>query len=130
MSLLDEYSDNFTILDKTTGDDGYGGYKVVLKPGATIKGAIAPASQSEVQTAGALGEKTSHTLVCGKEVCLEYHDVLRRASDNLIFRVTNTDGGTYTPASSNLNLKKYRLEAWKVPDDWEVEEDAQSTSTP
>ena len=115
MSLLDAYSDDYVILNKTTVDDGYGGYKIVWSDGATIKGALAPASQVEVTTAGAMGEKTTHTLVVNKSILLDYHDVLRRVSDGIYFRVTNTDGGTYTPNSSNLDLRKYRLELWELP---------------
>ena len=114
MSLFDEYSDDFTIIDKTTEPDGYGGYNIVWKEGATFKGALAPASQSEVTVAGAMGEKTTHTLVTAKSIILDYHDVLKR-SDGVIFRVTNTDGGTYTPGSSSLDMRKYRLEQWSFP---------------
>lgn len=115
MSLLDEYSDEFVIVNKTKVDDGYGGYTTVWTDGATISGALAPTSQNEVAIAGAMGEKTTHTLVVAKNIMLEYHEVLRRKSDGITFRVTNTDGGTYTPASAGLDLRRYRLEAWAIP---------------
>ena len=115
MSLLDEYSEDFTIVNKIKVDDGYGGYKTVWTEGATITGALAPTSQNQVTIAGAEGEKTTHTLVVPRDKVLDFHEVLKRQSDGLTFRVTSTDGGTFTPGSAGLDLKRYRLELWIIP---------------
>lgn len=115
MSLIDEYSDEFIIMTKTIEDDGYGGTTTSYKEGLTITAALGPASQNEVTVADAMGEKITHVLVVSKGVALDYHDVLKRKADSMIFRVTNTDGGTETPGSSSLDMKKYRLETWELP---------------
>lgn len=113
MSLIDEYSDDYTILDKTTQSDGYGGYTTVWKDGATIKGAMALASDTEIKRADAMGEKITHTLLIDKNISLDYHAVLRR-SDGQLFRVT-TSGDEYTPNSSRLNKRKVSCEEWELP---------------
>ena len=115
MSLLDEYMEQFVILDKTTVDDGYGGYDFVWKEGATISGALAIANENDVVVAGASGEKTTHTLLISKAVNLDYHDVLKRKTDNKIFRVTRSGDEVYTPPSAGLNLRRVSLESWELP---------------
>ena len=115
MSLLDEYMEEFTILDKTTTDDGYGGYTTTWKAGATIRGALAIANENDVVVAGASGEKTTHTLLVSKAANLDYHDVLQRA-DKKIFRVTRSGTEVFTPASAGLSLRRVALESWELPD--------------
>lgn len=115
MSLLDEYSDEYVIVNKLVVDDGYGGYTFVWKDGATIKGALAIATQSEVTVAGAMGEKVTHTMLVDKEIELEYHTVLRRKSDGKVFRVTSKGADNYTPSSSSLNKRKLTCEEWEIP---------------
>lgn len=115
MSLLDAYSDNYTIIDKTTTDDGYGGYKNVWKDGATISAALAIASESEINVAGAMGEHVTHTMLIDKSVILDYHTVLRRESDKKVFRTTSKGDENYTPSSSSLNKRKISCEEWEIP---------------
>lgn len=115
MSLLDEYSDNYVILDKLTFDDGYGGYNETWKEGATIKGALAVVSEEEMKIAEAAGEKITHTLLIDKSIKLDYHTVLRRSTDNKIFRTTSKGDELYTPSSSRLNKRKINIVEWELP---------------
>lgn len=117
MSLLDEYSDNYVVINKLTVDDGYGGYKTVWQDGATLKGALAQASQSEIVVADSKGERVTHTMLIDKNIKLDYHMVLRRTTDGKIFRVTSSGDEMYTPASSNLNKRKINCEEWEIPAD-------------
>lgn len=114
MSLLDEYSDEYTVINKAMVDDGYGGYTTSWTDGAKIKGALALASETEVKTAEAKGEKVTHTLLIDKSVSLDYHTVLRR-SDGKIFRTTSKGDEMYTPNSSRLNKRKITCEEWEIP---------------
>ena len=98
MSLLDEYSDEYTVINKAMVD----------------KGALALASETEVKTAEAKGEKVTHTLLIDKSVSLDYHTVLRR-SDGKIFRTTSKGDEMYTPNSSRLNKRKITCEEWEIP---------------
>ena len=120
MSLLDEYTSEYKILDRTITDDGYGGYTVSWKEGVTIKGALGQPSETEVITAEAKGEKVTATMLIDKALKLEYHTVLSRVSDGKIFRVTSSGAEDYTPASSNLNKRKILCEEWEIPPDEQI----------
>ena len=120
MSLLDEYSDEYVVVNKITENDGYGGYKTVWSDGATFKAALAQASQSEVTVAGAMGEKVTHTMLIDKSLKFDYHTVVKRKSDNKIFRTTSRGDEVYTPASSGLNKRKINCEEWELPPDDEI----------
>ena len=115
MSLLTDSFEPFVILDKTTTNDGYGGYTTVWKEGATISGALAIASEQEVVVAGASGEKTTHTLLVERATNLDYHDVLKRKIDGKIFRVTKSGDEVKTPKGAGLRLRKNCLESWELP---------------
>ena len=115
MSLLDEYCEEYVVLNKLTVNDGYGGYKTVWQEGASFKGALAVASDNEVTVAQAMGEKVSHTMLIDKELVLDYHTVVKRVCDDKIFRVTSTGAEMYTPASSSLNKRKISCEEWEIP---------------
>lgn len=115
MSLLDEYTEDYVIVNKLVVSDGYGGQTTVWKDGATIKGALALASQSEVTVAGARGEKVTHTMLIDKSIILDYHTVLRRVTDGRVFRTTSTGTEDKTPKSSSLNKRKVTCEEWEIP---------------
>ena len=115
MSLLDEMSDEYTILDKTTVSDGLGGYKTTWKDGATITASISVASESEVVVAEKAGEHVTHNLFISNNLTLDYHTVLKRRKDNKILRTTSKGDEAYTPPSSTLNLRKIQCEEWEIP---------------
>lgn len=115
MSLLDEYSDEYVVVNKLAVDDGYGGFVYVWQDGATFKGALAQASQNEIVVADAMGEHITHTMLIDKAINFDYHTVLRRKSDGKTFRVISRGDEVYTPASSGLNKRKISCEEWEIP---------------
>ena len=114
MSLLDSAFEDVTIVDKATSDDGYGGVTTTWQDGATIKAAIVYDSSNELRIAEALGSTSLYTITVRKNVDLDYHTVLKRASDNKVFRITSNSDENKTPASANLNMKQYSAEEWKL----------------
>ena len=115
MSLLDEAMENFIIVNKTVVPDGYGGTVTRWTDGATIKGAIVFNSSTEAQIAQAMGVTGVYTLTVRKNVLLDYHDVLKRASDGKIFRLTSDSDDMKTPASAGLNMRNYTVEEFELP---------------
>ncbi len=115
MSLLDEAYEEYVMINKITADDGYGGYSVSWKDGATIQGAMVFDSSMQARTAQAQGVKSVYTLTTKRNVVLEFHDVLRRSRDNKIFRVTSDGDDKYTPASANLDMRQVTCEEWVLP---------------
>lgn len=114
MNLLDEAFESFIIVDRSTVDDGYGGVIVTWTDGAEIKGALVYDSSSEMKVAQALGSTSSYTLTVRKNINLDYHMVLKRKSDNKIFRVIANSDENKTPDSAHLNMLQYAMEEWTL----------------
>lgn len=116
MSLIDELTEDFTILTKTYVDDGIGGYRPTYTDGVTINAAMAFTSSLNTNIAQAQGVSSVYSLVTKKNIVLEYHDVLRRERDQKIFRVTSDGDDEYTPPSAGLNMRRVSCEEWKLPE--------------
>lgn len=115
MSLLEEAYEDFTIIDKVTVPDGYGSITVEWRDGAKISGAMVKDRSIEAKTAQAMGVTALYTLTVHKDVTLDYHTVLRRESDGLIFRLTTNTDDAKTPASAGLNMRQYDAEEFILP---------------
>lgn len=114
MSLLSEAFENFIILNKAVIDDGYGGVKTEWTAGATIQGAIVLDSSTEAKIAEIMGAKDLYTLTVRKDLELDYHTVIKRESDNKIFRLTSDSDDKKTPKSAGLNMRQYSAEEWEL----------------
>ena len=115
MSLLDSAFENFTIINKTVVDDGYGGTTTVWTDGATIKGAIVFDGSTQMKIAQAMGVTATYTLTVKKNVLLDYHTVLRRESDRKIFRLISNSDDKKTPEEAALNMRQYDAEEFVIP---------------
>ena len=115
MSLLEEYMESCTILDKTHGPDGYGGIAVVWVDGVSINAAITLDSSMEARLAEKQGVTAVYTITTTRAVNLQYHDVVRRESDKKIFRVTSDGDDKKTPNSAGLNMRVVSAEEWELP---------------
>lgn len=112
MSLLDEAFESFTIIDRITTDDGYGGVITEWRDGASIQGALVFDSSSEMKVAQSLGSTAAYTLTVRKNINLDYHTVIRREIDGHIFRVLSNSDDRKTPKSAGLNMLQYSAEEW------------------
>lgn len=114
MSLLSEAFVNFIIINKSVEDDGYGGVKTVWTEGATIQGAMVHNSDLESKIAEVMVSKNMYTLTVRRELELDYHTVLKRVSDNKIFRLTSDSDDKKTPLSAGLDMRQYSAEEWSL----------------
>jgi len=114
MSLLESAYEDFTILNKSIVDDGYGGTTTTWTDGATIKGAIVFDNSTQMKIAQSMGVTSSYTLTVKKSLVLDYHTVLRRESDKKIFRLTSDSDDKKTPNEASLNMRQYSAEEWKI----------------
>ena len=110
MSLLDEAFEEFKFMNKAVVDDGYGGRTTTWTEGATIKGAMVYNASETTQIAEALGNKSNYTFTCRKDLELDFHDVLKRASTGKLFRITTNSDENRTPKSAGLNMRQYYAE--------------------
>ena len=114
MSLLDNAYEDFTVINKSIVDDGYGGTTTVWTDGATIKGAIVFDSSAQMKVAQAMGVTSAYTFTVKKDVALDYHTVIRRESDKKIFRLTSNSDDRKTPEEAALNMRQYSAEEWEL----------------
>lgn len=117
MSLLDVVTTKCQMLDKTTVDDGMGGYERRWVDGATFDAAISFDDSVQAQTAMAAGVKGVYTVTTKRAVNLQFHDVFRRLSDGKIFRCTTDGDDNKTPPTAGLDMRSVRAEEWVVPDE-------------
>jgi len=115
MNLLQESFEDFTILDKSTVRDGYGGVITTWIDGATIQGAAVFNSSAQAMIAQQLGVTSLYTFVVRKNTLLDHLTVLRRESDGKIFRITSDSDDMKTPASATLDMRQYTAEEWTLP---------------
>jgi len=117
MSLLDVAYEDFSIVNKIVVDDGLGGVKTQWVDGPTFPGTMTFDNSTQGKIAQAMGAKSIYTFICKRNVSLDYHDVLRRKSDDQIFRVTSRSKEDETPKGAGLDMREYSAEEWELPNE-------------
>lgn len=115
MSLLDAAMETFAMLDKITAPDGYGGFIATYTQGAEFQAAATFDTSIEARVAGVQGVTSLYTITTTKAINLQYHDVIKRLSDEKIFRVTSDGDDKKTPSSATLNMRQVSAEEWSLP---------------
>lgn len=115
MSLLNEYFETCTTIDKVTTPDGYGGRDIRWVDGASFEAAITFNNSMESRIAEKQGVTTLYTITTTQAINLQYHEVIRRESDGKIFRVTSDGDDNKTPKSATLNMRQVSAEEWEIP---------------
>lgn len=115
MSLLSEAMETCQMMDKTTVDDGYGGFDFNWTPGALFNAAIPIDNSMQARIAEKQGVTAVYTVTTEKSVVLQYHDVFVRKRDGKIFRVTSDGDDKATPDSATLNMRQVTAEEWSLP---------------
>lgn len=114
MSLLDAAFEKCNIINKTKGPDGYGGMSNKYTLGAEFEAAIVFDTSIEARTAEKQGVTSLYTITTRKNVSLEYHDLLQRASDKKIFRVTSDGDDKHTPQAAYLDMRQVTAEEFTL----------------
>jgi len=114
MSLIEEFMTDCAIMNKAKVADGEGGFTTQWTQGATIKIAIVHDSTMQARIAEKEGVTSLYTLTTYKENQLDFHDVIKRLSDNAIFRVTSNSEDRQSPAISSLNMAQVNAERWEL----------------
>ena len=115
MSLLESTMEAFVMMDKTTVPDGYGGFYSTWAEGAEFQAAASYDTSIEARVAAVQGVKSMYTITTTKAIELEYHDVIKRVSDDKILRVTSDSKDKQTPPSAMLNMRVVTAEEFVLP---------------
>lgn len=116
MSLLTDSMEKCNLIDRTTVSDGLGGYSSTWKEGAEFLAAIRKDSSIEARVAEKQGVTALYTITTKKAMNLQYHDIVQRASDKKIFRVTSDGDDVATPDMAGLNMRQVSAEEFVLPD--------------
>lgn len=114
MSLLENAYEDFTILNKSIIDDGYGGVTTEWTEGATIQGVMVFDSSAQMKIAQAMGVNAAYTFTIKRHIELDFHTVLRRDSDNKVFRLVSDSDDKKTPNGAGLDMRQYSTEEWQI----------------
>lgn len=115
MSLIESMMEDFAFMNHVREDDPYGGYSDTWAEGATFQAAVIKNSTTQAQIAEKQGINEIFTIVTKKTVMLDFHDVVKRKSDNEIFRVTSRAVDSAAPAESSVPIVKVSAERWVLP---------------
>ena len=110
MSLLSESMEDFTIMDKISSNDGYGGYKYQWSVGATIKAAIDVPDSALAEIADKITEKKNCHVFTDRTVVLQVNDYVMRKSDGLYFHIVEDSRDNKTPKSAGLSIRSHKAE--------------------
>lgn len=114
-NLLDGLMTDCRMMDRTTEADGFGGVKEKYLPGAAFKATIRKDGSTEAIIAEKNGLSETFTVVVNKRIRLRHDDVIRRESDQQIFRITSDTLDSEAPEASTVKITKCTAERWELP---------------
>lgn len=121
--IIDDYKEEFAFMDKTHTRDEEGNTITAWEQSeATFMAALRFDSSVQAKRAQAEGVQDLYTIVTGREVDLEFNDVVKRLEDGTTFRVTTSGKDNKTPRSASLNMRAVSAKVWEIPDYEEPDE--------
>lgn len=112
--LIDNFSTRCRLMEKRREPDGEGGWITQWADGAEFEAAIIRDSSMQARIAEREGVTSVYTVTTSKSTPLDFHDVFKRVSDGVIFRVTSTGGEKESPRGSTLDISQVSAERWAL----------------
>lgn len=114
--LIDDFMETFTALTPIATSDGEGGTTTVWMQGDKFLAAAVKGRMPEMVAAERAGEAPEYTLTISATtpVKLAYHDVVKRDSDGMVFRMTSSTADSRPPKSATFDFLQVRCEAWQL----------------
>lgn len=120
--IFDEYRENFAFMDKSHTRDSEGNPIVTwTQSEATFKAGIRFDNSIQAKVAQANGVQDLYTIICEKNINLEFNDVIKRLETGETYRITTSGKDNHTPASAGLNMRAVSAKLWAIPDTDEPE---------
>lgn len=115
--LVNEFLETFTELTPVATSDGEGGTTTVWMQGDKFLGAAVKGRMPEMIAAERAGEAPEYTLTISATtpVKLAYHDVVKRDSDGMVFRMTSSTADSRPPKCATFDFLQVRCELWQLP---------------
>lgn len=117
MSLITESMEKCTMVNRSVVLDRFGTYVNAWVDGVEFDAAITEESTLAARVAEKEGVTELYTVTVQKGFPLQFHDVFRRHSDGLTYRVTTNIKDNETPNRASFSIGQVRAERWDLPDD-------------
>lgn len=113
--LINDMMEDFYIMNKTRVPDGEGGFITTwVQSEATIKAVLVNDVSMSARVAEKEGVTSTYTLTTDKSNILDYHDVIKRASDGTTYRITSNPIDKLSPNVSTINIAQCTAERWEL----------------
>lgn len=113
MSLLNDFFEEYNVIDRTREPDGEGGQETTYTTGRRFAAALVQNSSSESAMANRDTAIQQYTLTTRRETILAFDMIIRRLRDGKTFRVTSDGTENKTPASAGLDMRQVTCEDWR-----------------
>lgn len=110
MSLIDEQMENCQILDKVSVPDGQGGFDYEWVDGAAFDAAVTKDSSLQAKVAEKQGVTEIYSITVKRGVVLQVNDIVKRLSDNTMYRVTSNIKDDETPNRASFQYGQVSAE--------------------
>ena len=114
MSLVDNFKEPCTLLERSRVPDGEGGWTTGWADGSQFSAAIVRNSTLAARVAEREGLTNVYTVTTSPNANLEFHDVFRRDRDGQVFRVTSNGDDVQTPAQATFQFQQVSAEEWQL----------------
>lgn len=112
--LIDDFMEDYVMMDKVSVPDGVGGFKRDWVEGAAFKGALVKNASTEAVIAERQGIAEIFTFTFDKSLPIGYHDVFKRRSDGAVFRSTSDPTDSKTPKVATFQFAQVTAERWEL----------------
>lgn len=113
--LLDDYKERCVYVEKRRVPDGYGTTKTVWTEGAEFTALFDFDSSTEAMIASQQGFTSRYRVYVPRAEEIEFHEVFKRLSDGIYFRVTDDGIDEKTPDMSEMDMRLITAERWELP---------------
>lgn len=117
MSLIDDSMEKCTMINRGIILDPFGTYVDGWVDGVEFDAAFSKESTLAASVAEKQGVTELYTITVEKGFPFKFHDVFRRHSDGLTYRVTTNIKDNETPKRASFSIGQVRAERWDLPDD-------------
>ncbi len=117
MMLYERMMRECVILEKQRLSDGEGGTITTWREGAHIMCAITQNNSMQAKIAEHDGVTSTFRITTSRQVKLDYHDVIKRIEDGVIFRVTSNAEEKASPSFSTIDMSVVSAERWELPNE-------------
>lgn len=116
MSLITDSMEKCVMINRSVILDSFGTYVNAWVDGVEFEAAITKDNTLAARVAEKEGITEVYTITVAKGFPLEFHDVFRRESDGLTYRVTSNIKDNETPHRASFSIGQVSAERWDLPD--------------